>query len=427
MTSLVAPPTSDVVQPRRPLVAAALASLTEAEVRWCLLRAESADPTEDLDLLVHPGDRRRAATALTAVGMRPSVRRGLGSHRAWFGRDAATRTWVKLDLVTEVGFGPRRAWTPLAAADVLARVSRHGDTRHPDPGDAFWLVVAHALLDRGAMAPRHLREARAHAPRARTDHPIAIALDRARPADADAAAIVSAVQAGDVDRLAEVGRASWPALLWTMSPGERRRLRRRETVHALGRRTARLPVLCPRGMTVALMAPDGGGKTTLAAALVDTWPMPVHSEYVGLYPRGVDDRAGRARPLRRVVRVASALRRTRQARRRGHLVVLDRHPLDVAVDPTRSAKARLRRIVFGRMVAPPDLLVVLDALSETLHRRKPEHTRRELEERRRRYAGLARAHDGAVVDTTGSVRAALDDVVDAIWHGWVQRPGGRVP
>jgi thymidylate kinase len=190
------------------------------------------------------------------------------------------------------------------------------------------------------------------------------------------------------------------------------------------------------GFTVALIGPDGAGKTTVARRLERELPFRIEYVYMGINPdssnyllpttralhafrrrRGAKpDTAGprdsrqpdkpRPRdPLRRGLRSARSFLRlgnrlaeewhralvASRGRRRGAVVVLDRHffadyhAYDVAARPHRSASRRLHGFVLSRLYPRPDLVIYLDAPAEILLERKGEGTLDSLERRRREY------------------------------------------
>jgi thymidylate kinase len=217
--------------------------------------------------------------------------------------------------------------------------------------------------------------------------------------------------------------------------------------------------------TVALIGPDGAGKTTVARALRGALPMPVHYLYMGVSPDSSNvmlpttrvarrvkralgappDTAGppshdRVAPVRRSIpgRVAGGIRaglrlanRTaeewyRQAlawrwQRRGAIVVFDRHfyvdyhAYDVSDAHDRSLTQRLHGVALERLYPKPDLVVYLDAPGDVLLARKGEGTVEALEARRAEYRAIAPHVPRFVeVDATRPVDAVVADVAARI-------------
>ena len=168
-----------------------------------------------------------------------------------------------------------------------------------------------------------------------------------------------------------------------------------------------------RGISVALLGPDGAGKTTLATSLIEALRRDgdVRSIYAGPYPKGAGSATAGV-----IGRLTRARVRARWHRARGRCVVFDRHPYDTLVaPPSPRRRTRARRAVIARTGAPPDLLLILDAPAETLYRRKGEHDVAQLEEQRGRYRDLARANPRAVViDTSIGASGVLAEALALI-------------
>jgi thymidylate kinase len=406
----------------------AVRALDAAGARWALLRGELGDDVGDVDLLVHPADLAAAEAALADQGYARWPSWGRGSHRFHLAYDGPTDAWVKLDLVTELAFGPYGELVTPAAADVLARRRRPDGAPAPAlaVNDGFWALLLHCLLDRGTVAPRHLDALRqAAAAGDVVGGPLLASVAPALP-PVEALALAQAAAEGDVASLEAAGsrlRARWVAV--DRTGGRRRRQGR------LARRAAPVPVaLGRRGMTVALLGPDGAGKSTLAAALVATPHLRARSLYAGLYgaampqPRLPVPGLGLATRLARLWRLRL---RAATARARGRVVVFDRHGLDAAATarPARGAASRARRRLLAAALPTPDLLVVLDAPAPVLLARKGEHDVPALEAQRERYRALAERLGGVLVDAGRDAESVRRDVTELVWRRWTSHWSAR--
>jgi thymidylate kinase len=174
---------------------------------------------------------------------------------------------------------------------------------------------------------------------------------------------------------------------------------------------------------VAVLAPDGAGKTTLIGALSSAFFLPVRSIYMGLY--GANDRVRTALPgfglalsmSRQWVRYARALYHGV----RGRVVLFDRYTYDALVGTRQHERAhqRLRRWLLAHACPAPDLVVILDAPGAVLAARKPEHTAALLEQHRQRLLSLRpRFGRCAVVDATAGPAEVRRAVTGIIWKSF---------
>jgi thymidylate kinase len=209
-------------------------------------------------------------------------------------------------------------------------------------------------------------------------------------------------------------------------------------------------------ITVALIGPDGAGKSTVSRRLERELPFPVRSMYMGVNLEG-------GGPMLPTTRLALAFKRRRgtlvsgpntshvrrggaRARakaairlvfwtaeewfrlllalyhqRRGRVVIFDRHffadyyHYEVAGSETLSLSQRIHGFALRRLYPKPDLVVCLDAPGEVLFARKGEGTPEWLEQRRAQYLDLARSMpEHAIVDATQDVDVVVGDVARAV-------------
>jgi thymidylate kinase len=181
-----------------------------------------------------------------------------------------------------------------------------------------------------------------------------------------------------------------------------------------------------RGMCIALLGPDGAGKTTLARSLAGALPVHVRYVYSGLWQR--KQRRSRLEGVRggprlqRLLRVARIGMVTRWYRRHGHLVVLDRTPHEVQLRGS-GLNGRLNTLAVRLLVPIPDLVILLDAPPEVLFARKGEHSVEVLDGLRRSYRTMLEqfpAH--ATVDARADAETVRRQAIEVIRQHW---PAGQ--
>jgi len=220
-----------------------------------------------------------------------------------------------------------------------------------------------------------------------------------------------------------------------------------------------------RPPTVALIGPDGSGKSTIARRVASALPVPARYLYMGVNLESSTEmlpttrlvlsakrraggrpdmtaRVATARPgaagiggtVRSVLRISAWIAEewyraalAARARRRGQVVIFDRHffcdyyATDIrprapgSGEPPRALASRIHGAVLRRWYPRPDVTFLLDAPAAVLFARKREGTIESIEDRRADYLALADVLPAfAVVDVDRSIDAVVADLMDRI-------------
>jgi thymidylate kinase len=178
-----------------------------------------------------------------------------------------------------------------------------------------------------------------------------------------------------------------------------------------------------RGLLIALVGPDGAGKTTLADAVRACYPLPSRAVHMGIWREGPWNGRFARIPggpvLQRTGRIVRGSLTLRYHRARGRLLLQDRFAQEVllpgAVDTSRGG--RFNRALSLWLAPEPDLVLLLDAPGELMFRRKGEHSPEVLEERRQGYLAMVTAlPHGAVLDATRPIDDVTRAASAAVWR-----------
>lgn len=404
------------------LLDVALGGLDAAGIPWALVCGRDAPRADarDVDIVVARRNLRATGAVLTANGF---VRRRVrGPNHVYVGYDAANDRWRTVDVASRFRLGP----CVVDGEALLERRHRPGSYWTLAADDAFWLRMLPALAGREGVPPERRPEIRALAAGAGASSKLARLAAFWCPPGWSAARIRAAAESGEWPALGEACRGCAPR---STSPARGlvdrvRRLWVRST-----RRAARL--LPRRGLAVALIGPDGAGKSTLAAALVEHFGLPGRVFYMGLHAP-VGDRTGHVAPLRRkplpvrmkrqarrLIRLALTAARAELALARGQLVVFDRYTYDADIHWAGKPGTGLRRWLVRHAAPRPDLTIVLDVPGDVMFARKGEYSPDVLAVRRRRYLELARSAPGfAVVDATQPPQAVCRQACALAWSAF---------
>lgn len=232
-------------------------------------------------------------------------------------------------------------------------------------------------------------------------------------------------------------------------------------------------------LSVALVGPDGAGKTTISRRLEHALPMPVKYVYMGINLSSSNVMLPTSRAILAIKRALgrkedSHSRPSRQEydaairsqnvvkrgvawlrsylflanllaeecfryslvwyyRRRGKIVLLDRwfyadyYVSSVSGQRTRPLSKRIHGFMLEHVYPTPDLVICLEAPGEVLFARKGEATVERLERRRQDYLGLRDVVEHfAVVDATQPAQTVTSDVTALIYKLYQTKAGNKV-
>lgn len=219
-----------------------------------------------------------------------------------------------------------------------------------------------------------------------------------------------------------------------------------------------------RGFTVAIIGPDGAGKTTVARRIESTLPCPARYIYMGVNPEASNVLLPTTRVLHAIHRARGAapaggppalsrppgpkgmMKHTVQGLRsmlslgnrmleewfrqvvtwyqlaRGRIVLFDRHFYSdyyahdiVTGGRERSVWQRLHAFALERAHPKPDLVILLDAPAEVLWARKQEGTFEAVARRREEYLHMGDVfEDFAIVDATRPQDVVVREISELI-------------
>lgn len=425
-------------------------AIEQAGVDYCILAGYDRYPEEiqsDVDFMIRAEDLPRLPSLLAEVG------RTTGAGLVQILRHETTAIYFALAVLNggrTVFLHPDssadyrrsgRIW--LYADALLARRRRHSHGFFVPSAENAFVYYLIKKLDKGELSEfqaAHLSARFRESPQACRQ----VLASMFSSASAELIAEAAATESWD-----SVRRKLGPlrAELHGLAPPEPFGARLSQSFAEVLRRVER--VLSPTGLCVAVMGPDGAGKSTVIQRIIeDLAPAFRRTHYQHLRP----NLAGKSRsekpvtdphgvPPRGLMGSLAKLGyfladyligywlKIRPMLVRSTLVVFDRYYHDILIDARRyryGAPAWLARWV-SRLVPKPDLWLILDAPAEVLQARKPEVSFEESARQGEAYRGLARELDHAVlIDASLPVEAVLAQTHRAVLTHLARRTAARL-
>ncbi|MGH7225195.1 MAG: hypothetical protein ACRELF_18390, partial [Gemmataceae bacterium] len=372
--------------------------LTKAGIRWCLLRMPSRPeaPTGDIDLLLDDKTMSHWQWLLDELGFvryPAAVRDG---ERVYPAYHAATGQWLWLHILTRLSFGSGRTLVTDAADACLERRQQREDGFILADEDLFWTSLLHVLLEKSSISEYRRTCLQDLLPCLRFEGPLLSVVETACPIGWSAARIADCVRRQEWTALEDLR----PVLIdsWRRRQPLRRRLfltwgRLIRLVRGASARLRR------RGLSVALLGPDGAGKTTLAEGVQQQFCTPVRSIYMGsgagmgqgaLVRWRIPGLGSPGRLLTLWLRYLHSL----WHKSLGRLVIFDRYIHDAGLPQGERMpwSYRLTRWLHAHACPSPDLVLVLDAPAEMMYRRKGEQDPVALEKQRQHFLSLSQRY-----------------------------------
>jgi thymidylate kinase len=393
-------------------------------LNWCVLRLPHGDLKSDgdVDLLVDENHLPEIRNILIKQGFVQVPGWSNGIHFLTF--EFSTGKWIWLHFVTEISFGPYALLKTQAEGGCLDRKTQKGIVFCLSPDDEFWVLLFHCLVDKGEIPPHHRVNLQELAHEAQSDGPLARVMNEVNPNRWSAEQVLEMACRGEwakLERISPIFAKNWlrEQNIW---------LWKRSVAFGKSKVNKIRRVFMQRGLGVALLGPDGAGKSTLIGKIQESFIFPVQPVYMGL-TGGLLRYVDKLRlpflvvPGRIFVFWCRYLRALYH-QFRGRLVVFDRYVLDYSV-PTPYPLNKVQkgmRWIDGHSIPLPDLVLVLDAPGEIMFQRKGEYDPVMLEEWRERFLALQdQISELEILDTTRPSGEVCADAIDRIWKRYMNR------
>lgn len=380
----------------------------------------------EVDVLVQAGYVKKLTAVLKQLGYRQMPSMGYAPHRFFIKYDETTDSWIKLDIVDRVSFGrPLHILETKLAKNCLDERMRCGRVYVPTPEDELMTMLLHCVLDKGKFAPHRARRLQELSQEvSRIDYLNGL-LKTYWDHDVSWPEIKPLLDAGGWDVLLNQGLAVAKRLEDRQKWGTRLRYLRQKNL----RRLTRLANwIRPQAPMVTLLAPDGAGKSTLAAGLEESFFFPVQLIYMGLYQkdskRSILAKIPGLGLFNRLFTQWKRYLNGRYHQAKGRLIVFDRYGYDAMLPSEKrlSRGSRARRWLLAHACPDPDVVLFLDAPGAMLYARKGEHTPEILEKQRQGYLSLkSRIPHMQVVDVTQDAEMVRRQATSLIWQKYAER------
>ncbi len=415
-----------------PFLLSVFKSLDKASIVYCLLRdgdrIDRLDELSEVDLLIQADQLKLLRSVLSRHSFIDLLSWGHVPHHFFIAYQESSDSWHKLDVVTEVAYGfPSHALHTTLAKHCLARRRRIGRVYISSAEDELVSLLLHCTVDKGRFNKRRRRRLQALCDEITDVEHVASLLSENWSTASTWPQIRSLIHGNEWNALLAEGKSAASYLASRDRFGTAARRIRDKVLRKLNRWGRGMH---PRAPLVALLAPDGAGKSTLAVGVQSSFYFPVRSIYMGLYQKdGKPAKKARVPGFgfsRRMLLQWGRYLAARYYQLQGQLVVFDRYSYDALLPPHKPLDflRRARRWFLGHACPAPSMVIVLDAPGKTLFARKGEHDVALLEKQRQGYLELRqRLPKAVVVDATNSADSVRREVLGLIWRGYTKQRG----
>jgi len=406
--------------------------LDQEDIQYCLLRdidqIPLADTSREVDILVREEQLPRLTSLLAIFGFVFLPSWGYDPHHFYVAYEPKNGGWLKLDVVIEIAFGKP---IPILRTNLRVHCLRHrrkiGNYFTPSTEDELFTLLFHCMLDKGQFDKGKQNRLLKLCQQIREEQYLTSLLQTYLAPDMDCQQLVDLIVAGDYSSLL----SQKDAILARYIKDHRAVVSRRQIINKILRKLNKwITSLQPPSIMVALLAPDGAGKSSLAAGIQESFYSPVKTIYMGLYQKKKKEQVvRRISGISIIWQIANLWWRYLLGyyhRLRRHLVIFDRYSYDAWLSRNDSTWVKRTRCWLLAHACPaPDLVFLLDAPGEILYERKHEHNITFLEDQRQSYLSLqARLPQMQIIDALAGVTEVRQMVIHRIWDRIVQIQSG---